>query len=307
MKHLGVQTAILSTTAPGPCVESDPSAQAALARQLNEYAASLRDEDHATFGFFASLPDIRNSTAALAEIAYAFDTLKADGVTLFTSYGPNGTYLGHSDLDPVWRELNKREAVVFVHPSHPANSSGPVNAYLPDPVVDYPHETTRTAMDLITSQTLKRYPNVKVVLSHAGGTLPYIIGRLAVPLRKTPGVVASWMAGTTHDEAMAAFRSFYYDVALSTSSHVLRTLLEMVPHDHIVYGVSCGANEILSSPPVIMLTGWCRAISHTRPGQRILPSWRNWSRLNYPRKCGVRSTIRTPSPWFRDWESRLQN
>ncbi|KAK3934696.1 hypothetical protein QBC46DRAFT_399178 [Diplogelasinospora grovesii] len=235
MKHLGIQSAIVSVTAPGPCIVKDPDEQATLARHLNEYAAGLRDEDHATFGFFASLPDILNTSAALAEIEYAFDTLSADGVTLYTRYGPNATYLGNPALEPIWRELDRREATVFIHPTHPADTDR-VNQYMPQPLIDYPHETTRAAMDMITSRTLKKYPNVKVILSHAGGSLPYLISRFLTPLRKTAGVVSSWMAGTTHDEAAQAFRSFYYDVALSTSPQVLQTLLDLVPDDHIVYG-----------------------------------------------------------------------
>ena len=236
MKHLGVQSAILSVTAPGPCIVADPDEQAALARRLNEYAAHLRDEDHASFGFFASIPDMRNTSAALAEISYALDVLGADGVTLYTRYGPNATYLGHADLEPVWRELNQREATVFVHPTHPAGMDK-VSKYVHAPLIDYPHETTRAAVDMITARTLKKYPNVKVILSNAGGTLPFLISRLAGPLRKTPGVVASWMTGTTHDEAMQAFRSFYYDVALSSSPQILTTLLDVVPKSHIVFGV----------------------------------------------------------------------
>jgi len=236
MKHLGVQSAILSVAAPGPCLVADPDEQAALARRLNEYAAHLRDEDHATFGFFASLPDLRNTSAAVAELAYALDVLGADGVALFTRYGPRATYLGHADLEPVWRELDRREATVLVQPTHPADLDR-VSQYLPAPLVDYAHETTRAAVDMITARTLKKFPRVKVVLAHAGGTLPFLMGRLAAPLRKTPGVVASWMLGTSHDEAMQAFRAFYYDIALSTSPHVLRTLLDTVPRSHIVYGV----------------------------------------------------------------------
>lgn len=235
MKHLGVQSAILSVTAPGACIVQDPEAQAALARRLNEYAAGIRDEDHHGFGFFASLPDITNTTAALAEITHAFDTLGADGVTLFTRYGPNATYLGNPVLEPIWQELDRRAATVFVHPTHPVDTTK-VNEYLALPLIDYPHETTRAAMDMITSRTLKKFPNVKVILSHAGGTLPFLASRMLTPLRRTPGMVASWMAGTTHDEAAQALRSFYYDVALSTSPHVLRTLLEVVSEDHIVYG-----------------------------------------------------------------------
>ncbi|KAK3385852.1 hypothetical protein B0H63DRAFT_523168 [Podospora didyma] len=235
MKHLGVQTSILSVTAPGPMITKDPAEQAALVRRLNEYAAELRDEDHSAFGFFATLPDITNTSAALAEIAYALDTLKADGVTLFTRYGDGATYLGNPALEPVWKELDRRAVTVFVHPTTPVDKNL-VNPYMLGPMIDYPHETTRTAMDMITSGTLKKFPNVKVILSHAGGTLPYLISRLATPLRKVTDVIANWNVGTTHDDALQAFRSFYYDTALSSSPHVLQLLLDSVPHDHIVFG-----------------------------------------------------------------------
>jgi 6-methylsalicylate decarboxylase len=236
MKHLGVQSAILSVAAPGPCILSDPTEQAALARRLNEYAAGVVGANHAAFGFFASLPDPRvNTSAALAELAHALDVLGADGVVLPTRYGD--AYLGHADLEPVWRALSDREATVFVHPTHPPAAAAGQPAYA-HPAADYAHETTRAALDMITARTLRKFPGVKVILSHAGGTLPFVIGRVAEPLRKTPGMVASWMAGTTHNEAMQAFRSFYYDVALSTTPRTLRLLMDAVPMDHILFGVS---------------------------------------------------------------------
>ncbi len=237
MKHLGVQSAILSVSAPGACVAKGSEAQATLARRLNEYAAALRDEDHANFGFFASLPDVLNTSYAIAEIEYALDTLQADGVTLFTRYGSGSTYLGHSDLDPIWKELDKRAATVFVHPTRPANPEQ-VNQYLPLPIIDFPHETTRAALDMITSRTLKRFPNVKVILSHAGGTLPFLMSRVLSLSMKPSGFVPSWVAGSTHEDVIEAFRSFYYDITMSASPQIIRTLLELVPEDHVVFGVS---------------------------------------------------------------------
>ncbi|KAK3317321.1 hypothetical protein B0T19DRAFT_405025 [Cercophora scortea] len=238
MKHLGIQSSILSVSAPGPMITTNSTSQIALARRLNTYAAALRDDDHAAFGFFASLPDILlHQTAALSEITYAFDNLSADGVTLFTRYGPNATYLGNPSLEPVWAELDRRAATVFVHPTHPVDVEQ-VNPYLPLPLVDYPHETTRAAVDMITRGTLKRYPNVKVILSHAGGTLPYVMDRFLTLSRRRPGVVQSLMGGgaATYEEAREAFGRFYYDVALSTAPGVLRLLVESVGAGQVVYG-----------------------------------------------------------------------
>ncbi|GES58204.1 amidohydrolase family protein [Aspergillus terreus] len=235
MERLGVQRAVLSATAPGACILPDRQARAKLARQLNEYAADLRDKEPRSFAFLVSLPDILDTEDALAEIAYGLDTLKADGVTLFTRYGDSNTYLGHPDVEPIWAELNRRGCVVFVHPTHPVDTN-PVNSKLPQPSIDYPHETTRTAMDMITNGTRLKYPNCKVILSHAGGTLPYLISRVATPMRKAPDFAVAHQVGTTYAKTMEAFRSFHYDLALSASPQVLDLLLKMVPHDHILYG-----------------------------------------------------------------------
>lgn len=237
MNRMGIQTAILSITAPGACILSDGQAQAALARQLNEYAATLCHRNPSRFRFFASLPDIRDLSAAISEIQYAMDSLHADGVILFTRYGPANTYLGHPEIEPVWQELNKRKAVVFIHPTHPVDTNK-VNPKMSQPMIDYPHETTRTAVDMITSQTLQKFPDVKVILSHAGGSLPYLISRVATPLKTAPEFAAQWKTGTTHRDVMRSFRSFYYDTALSSSTEVLNMLLRTVPHDHILFGVS---------------------------------------------------------------------
>lgn len=226
---------MLSITAPGACILPDRQARAQLARKLNQYSADLRDKEPEKFAFFVSLPNILDTADALAEIAYGLDTLHADGVTLFTRYGSSNTYLGHPDIEPIWSELNRRRCVVFIHPTHPVDTN-PVNSKLPQPAIDYPHETTRTAMDMITNGTRLKYPACKVILSHAGGALPYIISRVTTPMKKAPDFAVSHRTGMTHDKAMESFCSFHFDLALSSSPQVLDMLLKMVPHGHILYG-----------------------------------------------------------------------
>ena len=235
MKRVGVKTAVLSVTAPGACIMPDRQARANLARKLNEYSADLRNKDPENFAFFLSLPDILDIDDALDEIAYGLDTLHADGVTLFTRYGSSNTYLGHSDVEPIWAELNRRGCVVFIHPTHPVDTN-PISPKLPQPAIDYPHETTRAAMDMIINGTRLKYPSCKVILSHAGGTLPYIISRVSTPMKPAPDFAVSHRMGTTHNKVMESFRSFHFDLALSSSPQVLDMLLKMVPHDHILYG-----------------------------------------------------------------------
>ena len=227
MKEHKIATSILSVTAPGACIlTGDESFQ--LARRLNEFAAKMRDSAPKSYGFFANLPNLFYKDAALAEIAYAFDTLKADGVVLFTRYGNEHAYLGHTAFRDIWAELDRRNAVVFVHPTHPLDT-GLVDPLLPQPVMDYAFETTKAAVDLIVSKNIRTFKNVKIILAHAGGVLPYLMGR---PASIIPAVSANHNA----DEMMEDAREFYYDTALSGSPNQLLLVKDFVKPGHLVFG-----------------------------------------------------------------------
>lgn len=224
-KKFGITTAILSLTAPGACILKDPQASANLARKANEYAAQLRDKEPAKYGFLAALPNILNTELALKEISYAYDVLKADGVVLFTRYGEDNHYLGHPDFKDIWAELNRRSAVILVHPTHPVDTNQVSG--LPQPVIRYPFETTQTALDMLYNKTVRNNPNCKIILSHAGGTLPFLLGRPASILAKTEEELdAFW------DDA----RNFYYDTAVAGSENVLRIMEKFAKPGHLLYG-----------------------------------------------------------------------
>ncbi|KAB8227030.1 amidohydrolase family protein [Aspergillus alliaceus] len=226
-KH-NIRTAILSVTAPGPDIAEGLEA-ARIARGCNEWAASLRDQNPQQYGFFATIPSpLKDMNMALSELSYALDQLNADGVTLFTSYGSEGHYLGHDAFRPLWAELGRRKAVVFIHPALGAGT-GPRNPVLPAPMIEYPHETTRCAVDLITSRVLQRHPNSKVILSHSGGTLPFIATRPAVLLSH------SKLSTMAPEEFLAEARKFYFDVAQS-SSEAIQFLLKFAGPERILYG-----------------------------------------------------------------------
>lgn len=195
--------------------------------------ASLRDKDPTTFGFFATLPSLLDTQGAIAEIDYALDQLKADGVTVFTRYGADNHYLGHEDFEPIWKHLHEKKVVVFIHPTHPVDTNM-VNPFILQPSLDYPHETTRTALDLILRRNRTRYPGAKVILSHAGGTLPWLFSRTSHWRRGLPSDKIK--DGLTYEQFTAEFRSFFFDLALSSSHQVLDLLLKLVPHDHVLYG-----------------------------------------------------------------------
>jgi predicted TIM-barrel fold metal-dependent hydrolase len=227
MDRNGIQTQLLSISAPG--IEFVPAAAArALARKVNEHNARLVADHPTRIGGFALLP-LPDVDGALAEITHALDVLKLDGIVLFTNI--NGTYLGDKKFDAVFDELNRRKAVVFVHPVAPPGFD--INGLgFPAPCVEFPFDTTRMIMNLIASGTLRRCPNVRIIVAHGGGTLPFLahrIGRNIVRFAKaTPAFTA--------DEVMAAFKSFYFDLTAVSHQHAIDALLTLVPPDHLLYG-----------------------------------------------------------------------
>jgi predicted TIM-barrel fold metal-dependent hydrolase len=219
---MSIGTAILSLTAPG-------ARSAKLSREANEFASAIRDKDPSRWGFFAAVPSLIDTESALEEIEHALDHLKADGITLFTRYGDTNMYLGHPDFKRIWDLLDARHAVVFIHPTH-AVDTNLVNPILPQPIIDYPHETTRAAVDLIVTDTARTHPNCKIILSHGGGTLPYIATRAAT-------VLADAKLGTkTREEFLEDLGAFYFDLALSSTKQNIDMLLQFTKPHHILFG-----------------------------------------------------------------------
>ncbi|KAI4233823.1 MAG: hypothetical protein L6R40_006948 [Gallowayella cf. fulva] len=227
-----IDTAIFSLSAPGAGIAGGHDQVRALVRKWNDYAFELRAAHPGRFGFFAALPGLEDRDGAVAEIRYALDDLGADGITLFTSYG--GQYLGAKVFEPIWAELDKYHAVIHVHPNH--SFSAPFTTpFLPQPLIDYPHETARAASDLVLSGRKGQFPNCKIILSHAGGTLPYLADRISV-LSQTifTGILDD--QSPRGDSIMEDLKSFYFDLALGGSAIVLDLLLKWALPSHVLYG-----------------------------------------------------------------------
>jgi predicted TIM-barrel fold metal-dependent hydrolase len=169
----GISAAVVSLSDTGPA-GSDAGLMVLVAREANEFYAELVARHPGRFAAFASLP-LPDVDAALVEIEYALDVLCLDGVMLLSSHG--GRYPGDRTLGPVLAELNRCSAVVFLHPATPPSSPTPE---LPTFLLDYLFETTRAVASLLRSGSLERHANVRLVLAHAGGTVPYRAGRLAL-------------------------------------------------------------------------------------------------------------------------------
>ncbi|KAK6008854.1 hypothetical protein QM012_000757 [Aureobasidium pullulans] len=228
MDTRGTDFTILSLTAPGTSILKGRAASN-LARAINLEAAKIRDEHPTRFGFFATLPPlVPDIEPVLKEISYALDILKADGVTLYTRYGTGNQYLGHAAFKPVWDFLEERKAIVFIHPTYLVHTDL-ISTSLPQPVIDYPHETARTAVDLLISNTIKDHPNVKIILSHAGGTLPFLATRAAHL------TFDASLSTKDPSEFLEEARSFYFDLALSGNSWTVQFMLDFAKPGHVLF------------------------------------------------------------------------
>jgi len=222
MDSLEISTGILSLTSPG-IVGWASELQAGMARKVNEYTADLVSKNPSRFGLFATLP-MPHVEESLAEIEFALDVLHADGIILFSNYGDN--YLGDAQFLPLWQELDNRKAVVFIHPGLPIL---PMQG-IAGPLVDYPFATTRVAVQLVLNGIISRFPNVKIILAHAGGFVPYAVHRF-VELAHVFRTDAS-----NHEELLKSFRTFYYDTALASSPTSLPSLTAFAKREHVLFG-----------------------------------------------------------------------
>jgi aminocarboxymuconate-semialdehyde decarboxylase len=222
----GIDVAVTSISTPGVHMGDDRAARA-LARRCNEFSANLIRDHAARFAGFACLP-LPDTDGALAELSYALDTLGLDGVVLFSN--ARGVYLGDRSLSPLFEELQRRRAVVFVHPN-PSPDPTAHRLGLPDSLIDFPADTTRAIAQLHYSNTFARTGDVTYIFSHAGGTAPYLAGRF--------GIVDEMGVIPGREERLSAadtFRRLYFDTALSWSDPVLTMLRSIVGLDHVVFG-----------------------------------------------------------------------
>ncbi len=227
MDRVGIDRAILSVSATGVHFGDDARARR-LARACNDYGAGVAADSPDRFGYFASLP-LPDVDGSLDELAHVFDVLDADGLVLQSS-NSDGSYLGDPRFDPVLAELDRREALVFVHPAVPVSSSG-LDLDIPAFGLEFTFDTTRAAFNLAYSGALERFPNITWVLAHAGGTVPYLIGRFSLLWAVDDELVERAPQGV-----VAYMSRLYYDTALSANPHALSSLAELVGWDHVVFG-----------------------------------------------------------------------
>lgn len=223
MDKQGVATAVLSLTTPGVWF-GDPQA-AQRARRVNEYMADLVRTYAGRFGFFAAVP-LPDTDGSLREIEYAFSELKADGIGLLTSY--DDRWLGNSAYFPVFEELNRRKAVVSVHPTPPLCC----RTLLPDvsPImIEIPQDTTRAVANLLFTGTFARFRDIRFIFTHAGGNVPMVLGRMH---QYGPKDIAEKAPNGIEYE----LKRLYYDIAGTAYRPAIAALTSLVPTTQILFG-----------------------------------------------------------------------
>ena len=225
MERHDINAAIMSLSPPGVWF-GDAALATELARMVNERTAELVRSAPARFAGLAVLP-LPDVGAAIEELAHALDVLELDGVALLSNV--EGIYHGDPRWDPVWDELERRHAYAFIHPT---TAPGPPS--LPEHPVwlyEFPFDTTRAIVNLIYSGTLERAPDVKVQVSHLGGTAPFLAHRIASLAEREPEQAAKAPRGALH-----ALANLFYDTGLSNHASAVNATLEVVPREHVVFG-----------------------------------------------------------------------
>jgi len=222
----GVATAITSLPLPGVWFGSALAARS-LARASNEFAAQLMADHPRRFGMFAALP-LPDQEGSLREIEYAVDVLKTDGFQLHTSYGDR--WLGDPAFAPVLDELNRRKAVVHVHPTAPACCGSLVPA-IPPSVVEFLFDTTRTIASLLVTGTFAQCPDIRFIFSHAGGTMPVLAARIGAFFKRHPEYTDRLPNGVEHE-----LRKLHFDIANSVNPSSMSAVMNLVPESQLLFG-----------------------------------------------------------------------
>src|SRR4030081_3901190 len=255
MEEHDIAACVLS--APDSANHATGQAARDIARRVNETLADIVSRHPSRFGALATLPG-QDVDGAVAEITYALDALKLDGVSTSTSI--NDVYLGEPRFDPCFEELNRRGATLFVHPTFTKAALALLNGLNPS-VLEFMFDTTRMIANMVATGTKKRFSNIKIISTHGGGTIPYLVNRIQM-LEHAFGVGPGRLE-LSPEEVRGGIASFYYDLTAATSEAQLEAILKLVPVSQLVMGLDLPFMPKSSFAPAIADVGRYPAFSET--------------------------------------------
>jgi predicted TIM-barrel fold metal-dependent hydrolase len=250
MDKYGITTSITSVSAAAPSLYDGTAKSRAFARETNEYGAKMVQNYPGRFGLFAALP-MPDTDGSLKEIEHAYDALKADGVHIYSSIGDK--WPGDAAYAPIYTELNRRKAIVFVHPTPPGCCTLPPG--IGAAVTEYDFDMTRAATSLLWNGVFSKFPEIRFIVVHSGGTLPVLAGRIQdrVP-RDRPDLYPTG--------ALDQLKKLYYEVAHATFPWAIAALMKFTSTSQILFGTDYPQEPIESTTKQIPGLGLSAEILH---------------------------------------------
>ncbi len=230
MGQFGISGAVINPLSVAGVHHGDDAHARYLCQSVGEALAKFSRAAPETFGFFAPLPypDIEGS---LRQMEYALDHLHADGVILLTNQ--NDVYVGDIRGEPLWAEMNRRQVTCFIHPAR-ASFVDSLQLKMWASIIEYPFETTRIAANLIYNEFMRKYPDIKWILAHAGGCLPYLSYRLH--LMEEQDDHRPEFSKRVPEGVTPYIDRFYFDTAIAGSRAAMLALNEVAKPTHVMFG-----------------------------------------------------------------------
>jgi predicted TIM-barrel fold metal-dependent hydrolase len=271
MDKNGVATAILSIPHRAAVWRAggDPARGRAIARRWNEFLARQASDHPDRFGAFAAVP-ILDIEGSLREAEYALDVLKADGITLMTNMGDK--WLGDPHYFPLFEELNRRQAVVYTHPISCDCMQNMLSPDVDDSVIEFTADTSRAIARLLFSGAANRFPDIRFIFSHAGGTMPFILERYMWHAQSDTA-----LAARVPDGVMTYLKRFYYDTAQAAHPYAMASITQFVPIAQFLFGTDFPFRNSADHVNGLKTCGFSDAdllAIECGNAKRLLPRWR---------------------------------
>jgi predicted TIM-barrel fold metal-dependent hydrolase len=209
----------------------------AAVRRGNEYGAGLMQKYPAKFGLMGGIP-MPDIDGTLAEIAYAYDTLKVDAIGIYSNDN-KGRWPGDPYFEPMWRELNRRSAIVYMHPLAP--SCCRTLGYGVNPaMLEFDFDVGRGVASIVFNGVMFRYPHIRFITVHSGGTVPMLAGRMN---DRIPAGAQKYLPNGLYAE----LRKWYYDIAHASFPWPFAAMKAFMPESQILFGTDYSPEPIEST------------------------------------------------------------